>query len=103
MLFGFVAILNFFLSIFCLENHPNPSFSTLLGATCFQKAQGNFDAALEVLLSGGGEDEPPPPPKSTPVAAKASPAKAPPVPSGGDDEIPEHFLCAITCVSILFF
>jgi len=47
-----------------------------------------------MLLSGAVEDDKPAPaPAPAPVAPPAA------VPKPSDEDIPEHFLCAISCVS----
>ena len=65
--------------------------------------QGNFDAALELLLSGADiPDASSPPPEVAPPVPKPAPAteastkqpsqeKTPPV-----EEVPEHMLCSVS-------
>jgi hypothetical protein len=51
----------------------------------------------------GVEDEPSTSPKSPHEVSTSVALGAPGATPSSDDEIPEHFLCAITCVSASFF
>lgn len=91
--------------LFILRHIVFPALALLLSA--LQQAHGNFDSALEMLLSGSVEEGPPQPaPKAAPPVTRVeavavvapTPAPPPPASGGGDADIPEHFLCAITCV-----
>lgn len=89
--------------LFILRHIVFPALALLLSA--LQQAHGNFDSALEMLLSGSVEEGPPQPtPKAAPPVARVeavavvAPAPLPPASGGDDADIPEHFLCAITCV-----
>lgn len=92
---------------------PHIVFPTLaLILSALQQAHGNFDSALEMLLSGSVDDGPPQPaPTAAPPVARVEavavvapkPASPPPASGGDDSDIPEHFVCAITCVRKLIF